>query len=62
MKKQYKDRLTKALISDGDTMNYAYYEGKGIDVKRKSLILSETMPFSVRELIVTKIKVSKCYC
>ena len=52
IKKQYKDRLTKALISDGDTMNYAYYEGKGIDVK-EIIDLSETMPFfSERRLIV----------
>ena len=52
LKKQYKDRLTKALISDGDTMNYAYYEGKGIDVK-EIIDLSETMPFfSERRLIV----------
>lgn len=52
LKKQYKDRLTKALISEGDTMNYAYYEGKGIDVK-EIIDLSETMPFfSERRLIV----------
>ncbi len=31
LKKQYKDRMTKAIIPDGDTMNYAYYEGKGIN-------------------------------
>ena len=44
--------MTKALISDGDTMNYAYYEGKGIDVK-EIIDLSETMPFfSERRLIV----------
>lgn len=52
LKKQYKDRLTKALISDGDEMNYAYYEGKGIDVK-EIISLAETMPFfSERRLIV----------
>lgn len=52
LKKQYKDRLTKALISDGDEMNYAYYEGKGIDVK-EIIDLAETMPFfSERRLIV----------
>ena len=26
LKKQYKDRMTKAVVLDGDTMNYAYYE------------------------------------
>ena len=30
LKKQYKERMTKAMIPDGDTINYAYYEGKGI--------------------------------
>ena len=30
LKKQYKDRLSKAIVSEGDTMNYSYYEGKGI--------------------------------
>lgn len=54
LKKQYKDRLTKALISDGDEMNYAYYEGKGIDVK-EIIDLAETMPFfSERRLIVVE--------
>lgn len=52
LKKQYKDRLTKALISDEDTMNYAYYEGKGIDIK-EIIDLAETMPFfSTCRLIV----------
>lgn len=52
LKKQYKDRLTKAVISEEDTMNYAYYEGKGIDV-REIIDLAETMPFfSERRLIV----------
>ena len=52
LKKQYKDRLTKAIVSDGDTMNYVYYEGKGIDVK-EIISLAETMPFfSERRLIV----------
>ena len=29
LKKQYKDKLTKAMLPEGDTVNYAYYEGKG---------------------------------
>ena len=24
LKKQYKDRMTKAILPDGDTVNYAY--------------------------------------
>ena len=32
LKKSYKNRLKEA-ITGGDTMNYNYYEGKGLDVK-----------------------------
>ena len=28
LKKQYKERFIKAMLPEGDTMNYAYYEGK----------------------------------
>ena len=31
LKKQYKDKITAAMFPDGDRMNYAYYEGKGIN-------------------------------
>ncbi len=52
LKKQYKDRLTKAMIPEGDTMNYTYYEGKGINVK-EVIDLAETMPFfGERRLLV----------
>ena len=52
LKKQYKHRLTKAMLPDGDTMNYAYYEGKGIAVP-EIIDLAETMPFFAdRRLIV----------
>ena len=54
MKKQYKDRMTKAIIPDGDTMNYAYYEGKGIN-PAELVDLAETMPFfAERRLIVAE--------
>lgn len=52
LKKQYKDRLSKAMLPEGDTMNYAYYEGKGTDV-RQVIDLAETLPFfAPRRLIV----------
>lgn len=52
LKKQYKDRFTKAMLPDGDTMNYAYYEGKGVDV-REVIDLAETLPFfAERRLLV----------
>lgn len=52
LKKQYKDRFTKAMLPNGDTMNYAYYEGKGVDV-REVIDLAETLPFfAERRLLV----------
>lgn len=52
LKKQYKDRMTKAMLPEGDTMNYAYYEGKGTDVN-EVIDLSETLPFFAdRRLVV----------
>lgn len=52
LKKQYKDRLTKAMIPEEDTMNYAYYEGKGINVG-EVIDLAETLPFFAgRRLLV----------
>lgn len=54
LKKQYKDRMKKAIIPDGDTMNYAYYEGKGIN-PAEIVDLAETMPFFAgRRLIVAE--------
>ncbi len=52
LKKQYKEKLTKAMLPEGDTVNYAYYEGKGIPVP-EIIDLAETMPFFAdRRLIV----------
>lgn len=52
LKKQYRDRLVKAMLPEGDTMNYAYYEGKGVNV-REVIDLAETLPFfAERRLIV----------
>ena len=36
LKQQYKTNLEKALNPDGDTMNFAHYEGKGIYIKTVS--------------------------
>ena len=43
LKKSYKNRLREA-ITHGDTMNYNYYEGKGMNVN-EIISLSDTMPF-----------------
>ena len=52
LKKQYKERFVKAMLPEGDTMNYACYEGKSTDVK-EVIDLAETMPFfAERRLIV----------
>ena len=31
LKRMYRDRLKKAVLGDGDEMNYSYFEGKDID-------------------------------
>lgn len=52
LKKQYKDKLRKAMLLPDDTMNYAYYEGKGININ-EVIDLAETMPFfAERRLII----------
>ena len=52
LRKQYRDKLKTALIGDDDTMNYNYFEGKGLDVK-SIISLAETMPFfAERRLII----------
>ena len=43
MKKSYKNRLKEAIAGD-DTMNYHYFEGKGLDVQ-EIISLADTMPF-----------------
>ena len=53
LRKQYKDRMREALIGD-DTMNYNYYEGKGISVK-ELIDVGETLPFfNERRLILVE--------
>lgn len=52
LKKLYRERLVKAMLPEGDTMNYACYEGKNTDV-REVIDLAETLPFfAPRRLIV----------
>lgn len=54
LKKQYRDKLKKALIPEDDTVNYAHYEGKGIPTG-ELVDLAETMPFfAERRLIVVE--------
>lgn len=52
LKKQYKNKLRNAIISADDNMNYAYYEGKGVNIN-EVIDLAETLPFfAERRLIV----------
>ena len=52
LRKSYRNRLTQAIMQDGDKMNYHYYEGKGLQVG-KIIDQAETLPFfSDRRLIV----------
>jgi len=44
LRNQYKKRLRDALVMDGDTMNYSYYEGKDIN-PRAVIDMAETLPF-----------------
>lgn len=49
----YKNRLKEAIIGD-DTMNYAYFEGKGLDVD-ELIRTADTMPFfAERRLILVE--------
>ena len=51
LKQSYKKKLKEAVAGD-DTMNYNYYEGKGLDVN-ELISLSDTMPFfSDKRLII----------
>lgn len=52
LKKLYKDKFIKGMLPQGDTMNYSYFEGKGI-VVGEVIDLAETLPFfAERRLIV----------
>lgn len=51
LKKQYKDKLVKALAAEGDTMNFAVYEGKGINAG-EVIDLAETLPFFAERRVI----------
>lgn len=44
LRRQYRDKLKAAILPDGDTMNYNYFEGKGLDVN-EIMGLADTLPF-----------------
>lgn len=51
LKKQYKDKLEKALCAPDDNMNNHHFEGKGISVG-EVIDLAETMPFFADRKVV----------
>ncbi len=51
LRKQYRDRLTRALADPEDTMNYHYFEGKDV-VAEKLIDLAETMPFLAERRVI----------
>lgn len=54
LRKQYRDRLKKAMATDDDTMNYSYLEGKDISIGAV-IDLAETLPFFAdRRVIVVE--------
>jgi DNA polymerase-3 subunit delta len=51
LKKQMKERLVQALVTDGDTMNYTVFEGKRAD-QAEILDLAETLPFFAEHRVI----------
>ena len=51
LRRQYRDRLQKALCSEGDSMNTHYYEGKDISVG-EIIDLAETLPFLAEHRVI----------
>ena len=47
--KQYRDKLIKAMVSEGDSMNFSSFEGDGINQK-EIIDLAETLPFFAHTL------------
>lgn len=51
LKKQYKDKLVKAMTTEGDTMNFSAFEGKDT-VTGQLIDLAETLPFFAERRVI----------
>lgn len=51
LRKQYRDKLKNALVADGDTLNYNYFEGKDVNVN-EVIDLAQTMPFLAEKRVI----------
>ncbi len=49
--KQYRDKLVKAMVNEGDTMNFSSFEGDGINQK-EIIDLAETLPFFADKRVI----------
>ncbi len=52
LRRQYRDRLLKALCGDGDTMNTHIFQGKDIPVD-EIIDLAETLPFLAQRRVIS---------
>lgn len=51
LRRQYRDKLKGALLAEGDSMNLARYEGKGVSVP-EIIDLAETLPFLAERRVI----------
>lgn len=63
LRNMYRDKLKNALIPNGDEMNYAYFDGKGIAID-EVISFAETMPFLAdrRVIIIENSKLFEGAC
>lgn len=52
LKKLYRDKLKTAILDNTDEMNYSYFEGKDVDVKKVAEIVHTLPFFSDRRLVI----------
>ena len=48
---QYRDKLSRAVVPEGDSMNYRYYEGSDVNIP-EIIDLAETMPFFAEHRVI----------
>ena len=51
LKRQYRDKLLGALVTEGDNMNFSSYEGKNISAG-ELVDLAETLPFFAEHRVI----------
>ena len=51
LKKQYRDKLVHALVAEGDTMNFAKYDGQNVSAG-ELIDLAETLPFFAERRVI----------